>query len=507
MELLDLPLELLRIIIKESIMTADVASGARLREVHGLFAEIIEQDFVQNSRLKVPKSRPLNYGEAQPREAELYATIRDDLLAPRGTPISAIASCLRPTVAFLMQTPELLFPDTDASTAVTSHGSIEEHHDPSTHQRFTRIVDLLTRTVIYSEGLAEVARLLKDHRRPDWFWRSTSDPLEWAVAVAVFNEDLTLTRTLVPTWARIGLDEGPQLSQELVVKDEDMGETFWYGRSYMSNVLCLAMRKSNYDIVSFLLENKADVNGDRPKPPYETPLSTACQRGSLDLIQLLLKPCWELSKQSTSYCEAIPCAARCIVHHGEHRECDERNAIIDLLMKHFRPSEVEKVGVSALSEACTWGCKDIAVRTLDALAIATANAQSTYKYTSTAIKHAAAHGHVELLEYLLQRANSLRVPRLFFPINRVRFSEAAAHSEMVAHLIKHKATIMQFGPLDPIRADFILHVAAKKNCAKTMCFLMGIGFDIRARSQSVDVKSIALFSSLAEVTRTREVSR
>ncbi|KIX06172.1 uncharacterized protein Z518_04146 [Rhinocladiella mackenziei CBS 650.93] len=331
------------------------------------------------------------YEKHKPSEADVFSKVRNELLSHRGSLPPGLHGHLRPS---LVTHPELKFGDVAEDMACESKGYLEDHPDTSSQGRLIRTVESLTLTLIFSEGSEGVINLLNGAGS-----RRQIDSLEWATATAVFLDDLPTAKALLPTYARIQPDEGPELV--LRGNGEDSED---FARTYMSDVLCLAIKKCSYEMISLVLENKADVNVDRPEPPHETPLQVACQRGSLRLVQLILNPRWELNDAcgddpTPQYLLAISYAAQCRCSHGGTQQCHERMAIISLLINRRSIPDIRTLRQHVFAEACTWDCPNIARMMLEAGASLDARGP---QYTSALIL-AASHGHVELMEYLLER--------------------------------------------------------------------------------------------------------
>ena len=177
-------------------------------------------------------------------------------------------------------------------------------------------------------------------------------------------------------------------------------------RYHVSDLLRLAVKYCKSEMVSLLLAHDTAVNGGSSIRPMDTPISFASQRGSLSLVNLILDPRWEFYGDPYQPDQALIYSARC--HCNKHQEdgCEERIAIINLLLPRVETRFLQRSRQDALSEACTWSCVNISMAILSAGAEVNPNPLRTPGLAgkmclTPPIDYAASHGHVELVEHLL----------------------------------------------------------------------------------------------------------
>ena len=436
------------------------------------------------------RPEPLLYGRHRLSEADLFARIRSGILAPRLVWSGDLCWNLRKAVGVLMGTPELRFADIDGDGAVESDGFLEDHVDVASQARLLKIVDSMTAAFICFAGIEQASLVFLDFGKEPgaWFVRNCHNPLEWATAVAVFREEFPTARALLAMYVPTNIKNGPRCEA---------------GRYRLPGVLSLAVKNCSCEMVTLLLEHGANVNQEVYMAPLDTPLRVACQRGSLGMVKMILSPGWGLREGGDflhkdkfgvqpdfwHWGVAISYAARCPCTHRDSKDCDERIAIINLLISRKKIADIQDLMARVLAVACTWGCKSITRMLLDTGTCP----NSIGPYGIPALLCAAIHGHVELMEFLLERG----APHLsiFFPPNSLWFYEEAANADMMKYLYDRGAAIMKWGPLDQAKAEFILGTAAEKNCSRVIELLVRAGFDLRKGCPEVQALQNALFSS------------
>ncbi len=160
---------------------------------------------------------------------------------------------------------------------------------------------------------------------------------------------------------------------------------------------------------------------------------------------------------------------------GERR--NSMNASPSLRLMNRTPiGHVQTWKPRLLAEACAWGCMIITCKILDTGADPNLR---RYLYPGQAslvlaLIYAASHGHVELMEYLLERG--ARHVYLLSKLNSIPFIEAAANPDMMAYLSNLDASILDHGPLEQSKAEFILKTATAMDYRRVIKLLVRAGF-------------------------------
>ena len=161
----------------------------------------------------------------------------------------------------------------------------------------------------------------------------------------------------------------------------------------------------------------------------------ATQRGSVQLVKLILEPHWGLYDGDDSYIAAIEYAAHCNCRNLGLQERTERIEIINLLIARKALFNDKVLMQKIFGESSTWGCRKITEMMLEKDADSNVGSYNC----KSALLCAAAHGYVELMDYLLEKGT--RYLSIFFQLTSLKFKEQAANSEMMDHVAKRNAGI------------------------------------------------------------------
>lgn len=390
-------------------------------------------------------------------------------------------------MAVLMNTEELIIEGSQqkgiqekAEFPITeSDGLIEKYTDPASRDRFLKIVDLLVSTVCCVSGSGlncsnwyprKVMDDLEYDSRQHWSDRSSDlgyvPNLDWALATTAFVGNISAFKAILNNFNNSDktLQLSPQYSYRNIHQPWVTYRHPTSGPTWVS-ALTVAIRKNNYELAVLLLETCDNlVNEYTLVPPHENALETACQQGSLQMVDLVLDPRWGLDYASWHAYYAVQNAARCSCLREGPTNCDERIAIIHTLLPLLSPErDCQKLKNEVLKQACKWGCMSLVRMLVEDLDAQPAN------FDGVALSAAAMHGHVEIMEYLLNRTTRHLSP--FFPAYMIEFMETGADRDMMVYLEGTKSFILSYGALEPAKAQYLLIAAKKRNCPKVVDLL------------------------------------
>jgi ankyrin repeat protein len=202
-------------------------------------------------------------------------------------------------------------------------------------------------------------------------------PLEWAIVTAAFLNNLTAVQTL------LGL--------------------LLPGRRTMllTNPLRMVVRMGYYDMVLLLLDNGADINGsfafDKWACGHGTALEQASLAGSIQVVELLLNPHYQLKTFGPAYEEGILKAAKCRDANTVGR--NSYKSIIRILLDRGRWVNLPLLRSKIMCEACHFGREDIVRMMLDD----GADGEAKRHDGRTPLYIAAEMGHAGIVQLLLSR--------------------------------------------------------------------------------------------------------
>lgn len=435
-----------------------------------------------NVTLKEPQ--PFVYANSCDVEDEIK-TMMFEFLVSSSSVENGVQHSLRLAMAVLMNIEELVIEDTFqkdfCGLVQLKEGLFESYTDPESRKRFLKIAGLLVETALYVSGPElryvawhpeQCADGLPLAPEDDWSSPWTKDTfhglnLDWALATAVMvNNKAALNAILKATRTFDGyviLSNAIDLSNFLTAADinwkyDDRGPAW-------ANALAVAVRKGDYELATLLMDNCIYlVNAYTTVPPHESALEIACQQGSLQMVDMILDPCRGLDYTSWHAFYAVQMAARCSCTRDGLANCEERLFIICLLLDLQSPErDCQKLKNEVLRQACKWGCMTLVRALIEDMGAEPANMRDA------ALGCAATHGHVEVMEYLLNC--DPKHLSLFFAVYSIEFNEAAADLGMMRYLEGSKASILADGPLEPVKAQYLLSAAKARACPKVVDLL------------------------------------
>lgn len=431
------------------------------------------------------EARPFVYSKNCEVEDEIRRLLSEFLLSSRIVE-NALQHSLRLAIAVLMNVKEFQIENAGSNTfkdvVQYSDGLYKSYTDPDSRKRFLQIANLLVETTLCVSG-PDLRYMswrpdtccgdnLPHDLHGDWSNPWTLETfhglnLDWALATAVMMDDLPTLKAILKSTRTF---DGHVILSDTVDATEfttaaDVGWRYDDRGPPWSNALAVAMRKGDYKLATLLMDNYINlVNSYTTVPPHESALEIACQQGSLQMVDLVLDPCRGLDYTSWHAFYAVQMAARCSCPEDGPGTCEERLFIIRLLLDLQSPHrDHQKLKNEVLRQACKWGCMTL-VRAL----VEDIGAQPASLHEK-ALACAATHGHVEVMEYLLDC--DTRHFSLFFAVYDIEFIEIAADREMIVYMENTNASILASGPLEPVKAQYLLTIAKAKDCRKVVDLL------------------------------------
>ena len=184
------------------------------------------------------------------------------------------------------------------------------------------------------------------------------------------------------------------------------------------------------------------------------------------------------------YEDALCCAVRCQCSRSEgpnaQAECEERIAIVDVLLSRNAVKDLHWQYQTILVEACYSNCVDISrmliKRGADLNGASQLSQRPGLPGQPPYIAYAASHGHWKLMEDLLQ-SGAEQISLFQMAIFSIRFHKKAADLGMMTYLRERNAVFYQNGPFEQEKAEFIFQQAKKHRCERVMNFLIARGFE------------------------------
>lgn len=375
-----------------------------------------------------------------------------------------------------------------------SDGFLQAYEEPGSRVRFTKIAQLLAATVVDVGGTdLLLASITEPTSWANFFGQGLPLPasasvrrnnvrildpdISWAIATAAFVRDTSTIEVLwkSATYQYGKLDLTFNIGNQAYYPDSNRFWTYHLDKNACVNGLSIAIRSGDYKLATFLLQRRPDVvNAYTSVPPHESALEIACRTGSFQMVDLILDRRWGLDYTSWHVFYAIQKAAYCPCLQQQESSnkdlsssassCDERMAIIHTLLPlQGAERNPQRSQNNILRQACKWGCMTIIRAIIDDFGTQPAN------FDAMALAAAAAHGHVQVMEYLLGRATGhFSLP---FAAYSLEFVDAAADRAMLAHFQETNAFILRHGPLEPAKLQYLLTVARDKNCPRVIDLL------------------------------------